>query len=127
CPGQDRVAVLDTRDLREVASIGVGVRPTDVVYCQTRDGERLVVPNSGSDDISVLSLSPLAELARVGAGREPYAAAVVDGGRRVAVVSRMAVHDGMLATPASEVTVLDPANAHVLDRLALDSAHMAEG
>jgi YVTN family beta-propeller protein len=127
CPQQDRVAVLDTRDLAEVASIGVGVRPTDVVYCQTRDGERLVVPNSGSDDISILTLSPLAELARVAAGREPYAAAVLDGGRRVAVANRMATHDQMLTAPASEVTVLDPASSRVLDRLALDSAHLAEG
>ena len=109
CPQQDRVAVLDTRDLAEVASIGVGVRPTDVVYCQTRDGERLVVPNSGSDDISILTLSPLAELARV------------------AVANRMATHDQMLTAPASEVTVLDPASSRVLDRLALDSAHLAEG
>lgn len=127
CPQQDRVAVLDTRDLRQEASIEVGVRPTDVVFCQTRSGERLVVPNSGSDDISVLSLSPLAEVARVGGGREPYAAAAVDGGRRVAVANRMATHEQMLTPPASEVTVLDPANGHILSRLALDSAHLAEG
>jgi hypothetical protein len=28
----------------------------------------------------------------------------------------MAVHDQILSQPASEVTVLDPANGHVLDR-----------
>jgi hypothetical protein len=45
-------------------------------------GERLIVPNSGSDDISVLSVSPLLELTRTAAGREPYAVAVSgDGGR----------------------------------------------
>jgi YVTN family beta-propeller protein len=127
CPHQDRVAVLDTNDLKEKASIEVGIRPTDVVYCQTQDGERLVVPNSGSDDISVLSVSPLRELVRPAAGREPYAAAVSGDGRRVYVANRMAVHDQLLSPPASEVTVLDPANGHVLDREALHSAHLAEG
>ena len=39
----------------------------------------------------------------------------------------MAVHDQMLSPPASEVTVLDPANGHVLDREQLHSAHLAEG
>jgi YVTN family beta-propeller protein len=116
CPHQDRVAVLDTNDLKEKASIEVGIRPTDVVYCQTQDGERLVVPNSGSDDISVLSVSPLRELVRPAAGREPYAAAVSGDGRRVYVANRMAVHDQLLSPPASEVTVLDPANGKALPR-----------
>jgi DNA-binding beta-propeller fold protein YncE len=127
CPHQDRVAVLDTRDLKEQASIAVGIRPTDVAYCQTQDGERLVVPNSGSDDISVLSVSPLSELIRTAAGREPYAVAIAGDGRRVYVANRVAVHDQMLSPPASEVTVLDPANGHVLDREKLPSAHLAEG
>ena len=127
CPRQDRVAVLDTLDLKEQASIAVGVRPTDVAYCQTPAGERLVVPNSGSDDISVLSVSPLSELVRTAAGREPYAVAVSGDGRRVCVANRVAVHDQLLSPPASEVTVLDPANGHVLDRKKLLSAHLAEG
>jgi DNA-binding beta-propeller fold protein YncE len=127
CPHHDRVAVLDTRDLKEQASIAVGVRPTDVAYCQTPDGERLIVPNSGSDDVSVLSVSPLRELVRPAAGREPYAVAVSCDGRRVCIANRMAVHDQMLSPPASEVTVLDPANGHVLDREQLHSAHLAEG
>lgn len=127
CRHQDRVAVLDTRDLKEQASITVGIRPTDVVYCQTPAGERLIVPNSGSDDISVLSVSPLRELVRTAAGREPYAVAASGDGRRVYVANRMAVHDQMLSPPASELTVLDPADGHVLDREALHSAHLAEG
>ncbi|MGA2691683.1 MAG: hypothetical protein ABSF76_04915 [Opitutaceae bacterium] len=127
CSHVDQVAVLDTHDLAEKGRVIVGVRPTDIAFCQTRDGEHLVVTNSGSDDISVLTPSPLAEVARISGGREPYAVTVTDGGRRVYVANRMAVHDGVLATPASEVTVLDPANGHIVDRLALDSAHMAEG
>jgi DNA-binding beta-propeller fold protein YncE len=127
CPNQDRVAVLDTHDLKEQTCIAVGIRPTDVAYCQTPAGERLIVPNSGSDDISVLSVSPLSELIRTAAGREPYAVAMSGDGRRVYVANRVAVHDQILSPPASEVTVLDPANGHVLDREKLQSAHLAEG
>jgi YVTN family beta-propeller protein len=127
CRHQDRVAVLDTRDLREEASIAVGIRPTDVAFCRTPAGERLIVANSGSDDISVLSVSPLRELTRAAAGREPYAVAVSGDGGRVYIANRLAVHDQILSQPASEVTVLDPANGHVLDREALHSAHLAEG
>jgi YVTN family beta-propeller protein len=127
CRNQDRVAVLDTRDLTEQDSIAVGIRPTDVAYCRTPAGERLIVPNSGSDDISVLSISPLRELVRTAAGREPYAVAVSSDGGRVSIANRLAVHDQLLSQPASEVTVLDPANGHVLDREELHSAHLAEG
>jgi YVTN family beta-propeller protein len=87
----------------------------------------LIVPNSGSDDISVLSVSPLSELVRQAAGREPYAVAVSGDGRHVYVANRMAVHDKLMSPPASEVTVIDPANGHVLEREQLHSAHLAEG
>ena len=127
CRNQDRVAVIDTLDLKEQAAISVGIRPTDVAYCQTPSGERLIVPNSGSDNISVLSVSPLAELTRSAAGREPYAVAVYANGRRVYIANRMATHDEVLSQPASEVTVLDPSNGHVLNRVELHSAHLAEG
>jgi YVTN family beta-propeller protein len=127
CRYQDRIAVLDTHDLKEQATVSVGIRPTDVAYCLTPAGERLIVPNSGSDDISVLSVSPLLELNRLAAGREPYAVAISGDGRRACVANRMAVHGELLSQPASEVTVLDPANGHVLDRVELHSAHLAEG
>ena len=127
CQREDRVSVLDTGDLTVRSSVTVGIRPTDVVCCQTRDGEPLIVPNSGSDDISVLSAEPLAELVRVAGGREPCAVAASAGGERVCVANRLAIHDGMLTPPASEVTVLEPDKGRVVDRLALESAHMSEG
>ena len=127
CRNQDRVAVIDTRDLKELAAVSVGIGPTDIAFCQTPAGERLIVPNSGSDDISVLSVSPLRELIRAAAGREPYAAAISGDGSRAFVANRLAVHEQLLSQPASEVTVLDPANGHVIDREELHSAHLAEG
>ncbi|HTL66819.1 MAG TPA: hypothetical protein VL200_04085 [Lacunisphaera sp.] len=127
CGQHDRVAVLATSDLKEQASIAVGIRPTDIAWCRTPAGERLIVPNSGSDDISVLALQPLRELVRPAAGRDPYAVAVSGDGERVYVANRRAVHEGVVSQPASEVTVLDPVNGHVVDRETLHSAHLAEG
>ncbi len=127
CRNQDRIAVIGTRDLKELDSVSVGIRPTAVAYCRTPNGERLIVPNSGSDDISVLSVAPLLELTRTAAGREPYSVAVSDGGRRVYIANRMSVHERLLSQPASEVTVLDPSDGHVLNRVDLQSAHLAEG
>ncbi len=127
CRNQDTVSVIDTAGLKVVASISVGIRPTDIAYCQTPSGERLVVPNSGSNDISVLSVLPLLELTRSAAGREPYAVSVSTDGRRAHIANRMAVHDQVLSQPASEVTVLDPSTGHIVNRVELPSAHMAEG
>jgi YVTN family beta-propeller protein len=127
CRRQDRVVVLETKELKEQESVSVGIRPTDVVFCRTAAGARLVVPNSGSDDVSVLGLEPLRELVRVEAGREPYAATASGDGQRVFVANRMATQNEMLSLPASEVTVLDPANGRILERAKLASAHMAEG
>ena len=39
----------------------------------------------------------------------------------------MAIHDEILSTPYSEVTVLDPSNGRALAREALKSAHLSEG
>lgn len=127
CRNHDRVAVISTRDLREIDSVSVGIRPTAVAFCQTSSGERLVVPNSGSDDVSVLSVSPLREITRSAAGREPFAVSAPAVGGRVYIANRMAVHEQILSQPASEVTVMDPSDGHVLSRMELQSAHLAEG
>ena len=60
----------------------VGRGPVAVTCCTTPAGERLVVANSISDDISVLALSPMRELGRPSAGREPFAVAAAPDGTR---------------------------------------------
>ena len=127
CRHEDRVVVLDTRDFTERARVTVGLRPTDIAYCRTADGERLIVPNSGSNDVSVLTVEPLREQVRTEAGREPYAVTVSADGSRAYIANRMAMQTEMLTPPASEITVLDPATGRVVQRDALASAHLAEG
>ena len=70
CRDADRVVAIDAREFKELESLDVGSAPLAVAFCDTQAGERLVVANSLSDNISVLALSPLRELARPQAGRE---------------------------------------------------------
>jgi YVTN family beta-propeller protein len=126
CRNGDRLAVLDTQTLQEVRSIAVGMGPTGVAFCKTEEGARLVVANSMSDDISILSLMPLQELARLPAGREPFAVAARPGEERVYVANRMVGLASARTNPAAELTVVEPASARVVRREPLESAHLSE-
>jgi len=126
CRGGDRLVVLDTQSLRETGSVPVGMGPVAVAFCRTDAGERLVVANSMSDDISVLSVSPLQELGRPAAGREPFAVAVTPDGTRAFVANRMVRLVSVKTIPASEITEIDPVTARVVRREVLESAHLSE-
>jgi len=127
CRRGDRLAVLDAETLKQTDSLPVGTGPTAVAFCRTAAGERLIVANSMSDDISVISLAPLKELGRPVAGREPFAVAATSDGARAFVANRMVGLSSVKTVPASEVTVVDPATARVVRRDTLESAHLSEG
>jgi YVTN family beta-propeller protein len=127
CRDGDRLAVLDTQTLGETASVPVGMGPVAVAFCRTATGDRLAVANSMSDDISVLSVSPLQELGRPLAGREPYAVAITPDGTRAFVANRLVNLGPVMAGPASEITEIDPRTARTVRRESLDSAHLSEG
>lgn len=125
CRGADRVAILDLSTFSEKGSAGVGLGPVGVAFVPGDGGGRLVVANSLSDDLSVLSAEPLAEVGRLSAGREPYA--VVNGGDgRALVVARMSGIVRGDEVPAAEVTVVDVPTARVVRRDRLESAHLPE-
>ena len=127
CRDGDRLAVLDTQTWQESGSVPVGMAPVAVAFCRTTGGDRLVVANSMSDDISVLSVSPLQELGRPSAGREPFAVAITPDGTRALIANRMINLASAKSVPASEVTEIDLVTARVVRRGALDSAHLSEG
>ncbi len=149
CRRQDRVAVVETGELKELASVDVGMMPVALALAQGADGGRLIVLNSGSDDASVLSLSPLKELVRPATGREPYAVSVSADGKLAFIVSRLAEREKARATgdasgfpfivpqtadpyhvmtpSASELTVLFTRSGRVFKRAPLESAHLSEG
>ena len=111
CRHGNRLAVLDADSLAETGSLPVGTGPAAVAFCRTPAGDRLIVANSMSDDISVISLAPLKELGRPAAGREPFAVAAASDGRRAFVANRLAGLSSIKTMPSSEVTVVNPATA----------------
>lgn len=127
CREGDRVVAVETKDFKVVESIEVGAAPVAIAFCTTKAGDRVVVANSVSDNISVLAISPLRELARPKSGREPYAVAIAPDGSVAFVANRLAVPDTYLSVPTSELTLLDPARGRILVRTPLESAHLAEG
>jgi YVTN family beta-propeller protein len=127
CRSGDRVASLDTATLGEVGSAAVGTSPVGIVYVEAEGNPRLVVANSGSDDITVLSAEPLANLGHLASGREPYAVSLAPGGKRALIASRMAGLARGDEVPAAEVTVVDPAAIRVVSRERIESGHLSEG
>jgi DNA-binding beta-propeller fold protein YncE len=127
CRESDQVLAFDLKEFKKLESVDVGEAPVAMAFCNTRQGDRLVVANSISDNISVLALGPLRELARPQAGREPYSVAVAQGGAVAFVANRLAVPDNYLAVPESELTLLDPARGRILARKPMTSAHLSEG
>ncbi len=139
CRHHDRLAQVDVESFQEVDSLSVGMQPVAVAFAVTPAGERLVVANSGSGDASILSLSPLKELARPRTGREPFGVTVSPDGRLAFVVGRLAEievppkapvgpehFDHIYLPAASELTTLDPATGRVLRRTPLESSHLSE-
>jgi DNA-binding beta-propeller fold protein YncE len=127
CRNGDRLAVLELPSLKEIGSIPVGMGPAAVAFSRTPKGDRLVVANSMSDNVSILSVSPLMELSRPAAGREPFAVTASADGQRAYIANRMVGLETLKTMPASEVTVVDPGTTRVVRRDSLESAHLSEG
>jgi YVTN family beta-propeller protein len=127
CRDGDRLAVLDTQTLGETGSVPVGMAPVAVAFCRTSGGDRLVVVNSMSDDISVLSVSPLQELGRPSAGRDPFAVAITPDGTRAFIANRLVRLAPVMTGTASEITEIDPMTSRTVRRESLESAHQSEG
>jgi len=105
----------------------VGTAPVSIAFGRTPAGDRLVVANSMSDNVSVLSVAPLEELARREAGREPYAVALAADASVAYVANRLAIPADYLSRPDAELTLIDPAGGRILARHPLISAHLSEG
>jgi DNA-binding beta-propeller fold protein YncE len=127
CRDGDRVVAIDLATFREVESLAIGAGPVAATYCDTQEGGRLVIANSVSDNISVVSLSPFKELARPQAGREPYAVAAAPDGSIAFVANRLAVPENYYSMASSELTLVDPSKGKLLLRSPFESAHLAEG
>lgn len=129
CRSGDRLARLDTTRFAEVESAYVGIAPVGVACADSASGLRLVVANTTSDNLSILTADPLQEQVRLAAGRDPYGvtlSASPDGTLRAYVASRLAIMQSLDRPPASELTVIDVLRQRVTARPHLESAHLSE-
>lgn len=126
CRSGDRVVRLSLPGLVETGSVSVGLAPVGIAGALGPAGPRIVVANTGSDDVSILDGETLQELARPSTGREPYGVGVAPDGSRAYVAARLSVMPGVDRPPASELTVLDLARSRVMARTPLASAHLSE-
>ncbi|HWG21555.1 MAG TPA: cytochrome D1 domain-containing protein [Terracidiphilus sp.] len=121
----DTLSVIDTRTLEVVATWAVGAEPSNVV--EGRDGRHLFVANRISNDVAVLDPETGAEEKRLIAGRgASYITRSPDGVRLYVThvypnPTRGSTLEGNRSAPKSEITVIDPARAVVVDRIPLSN------
>ncbi len=126
CRNQDRLVAIDTLTLQETAGVDVGLGPVGLTFCRTPAGDRMIVANVGSDNVSVIDLAAMTELVRLPTGREPYGVGATPDGSRVFIACRLAGIPKPDVPPAAELTIIDPAKNRVLQRQPLESAHLSE-
>jgi YVTN family beta-propeller protein len=126
CQHQDSVAAIDLSDFKESQRAFVGRRPVGIAFAALADQPRLIVANAGSDDISLLDPMTLEEEVRLLSGREPYGVACSPDGSRAIVACRLADIPEVDKPPQSELTVVDIPRQRVVQRHALESAHLSE-
>ena len=119
----DTLSVIDTAKLEVVATWPVGAEPSSVV--EDRAGKHLFVANRISSDIAVLDAQTGAEEKRLLGGRgASYLTLSPDGTRLYSThiyPNPSPLRTGLenRTAPESEITVIDPARAVVLDRMPL--------
>jgi YVTN family beta-propeller protein len=115
----DTVMVIDTMTNQVTATWAAGFEPSSVV--EDHAGRRLFIPDRIGNNITVLNAATGAEQVRLEAGRgASYLALAADGGRLYAthVYPNPTSHR---TPPQSEITVIDPDRARVVDRIPLPS------
>jgi YVTN family beta-propeller protein len=113
----DTVTVIDTNTASVIATWPAGYEPSSVV--EDRAGKRLFVADRIGNNITVLDAATGAEQETLEAGRgASYLAMTADGSRLYAthVYPNPTPHR---TPPKSEITVIDPQRAQVVDRISL--------
>jgi DNA-binding beta-propeller fold protein YncE len=122
---ENRVVALDAEDGTELGSVAVGRFPCGLAL--TPDGDTLLCVNAGSDDLSLVDARSMTERRRLPTGREPYVVTISPDGERAYVANRLAAVHAPGEVPQGELTVVDLPAGRVVERHALDSAHLSEG
>ncbi len=115
----DTISVIDTQELKVVATWHVGMEPSSVI-----DGpadKYLYVANRISNDVAVLNARTGSEVKRLAAGRAASYMTHSPHGDRIYVTHIYPNSTPYGTPPESEITVIDTRTAEVVDRMPLDS------
>ncbi len=113
----DTVTVADTESGRVLGTWAAGYEPSSVV--EDRAGKSLFVADRIGNNITVLDAATGAVQATLEAGRGASYLAMAADGRRIYATHVYPNLRPYRTAPMSEITVIDPAKAQVVDRLAL--------
>jgi YVTN family beta-propeller protein len=113
----DTVTVIDTQMGRVMATWGTGFEPSSVV--EDRAGKLLYVADRISNDVMVLDATTGEEKSTLAAGRGASYLTMGADGSRLYVTHVYPNPTAYRTPPSSEITVIDPAGARVVDRLLL--------
>ncbi len=115
----DTIDVIDTQSNRVTATWNAGWEPSSVA--EDRAGKTLFIADRIGNDVTVLDAATGARKDTLEAGRgASYMSGTADGSRLY--VTHVYPNPGAYRTPPhSEITVIDPARAQVIDRILLPS------
>ncbi|MGA8108117.1 MAG: c-type cytochrome, partial [Acidobacteriaceae bacterium] len=115
----DTVTVIDTNASQVTATWSAGFEPSSVI--EDRTGHRLFVADRIGNNITVLDAATGAEQETLEAGRGASYLAITADGRRLYATHVYPNPTPHRTPPKSEITVIDPARALVVDRIPLPS------
>lgn len=115
----DSVTVIDTKSSAVTATWKAGFEPSSVV--EDGAGKTLFVADRIGNDITVLDAATGAEKETLEAGRGASYLAMTADGRRLYATHVYPNPTPHRTPPESEITVIDPVRAQVIDRLKLES------
>jgi YVTN family beta-propeller protein len=113
----DTVTVIDTNAGRVTATWGAGFEPSSVV--EDKAGKLLYVADRIGNNISILDATTGEEKTTLAAGRGASYLAMSADGRRMYATHVYPTVTAQRTPPRSEITVIDPAQARVVDRMTL--------
>ncbi len=121
----DNVVVIDVADRKVIRTFPVGDEPHGLRT--DRSGRFLYVLNTSADSISVVEAASGKEIKRLVASRSPWSVAVSPDASRILVTNVLSRFVDFRQAALSEITVLDPGQMSVVNRLVVPQANYVQG
>jgi YVTN family beta-propeller protein len=121
----DNVSVVEVATRKVVGTVQVGDEPHGVLV--DRQGRHLYVLNTSTDSISVIEVATLKEVNRLSASRSPWSLAQSPDGQLIYVTHALSRFVKDRTPSMSEITVIDPEQLQVKDRLVAKAANLLQG